>query len=509
MAGEHRLKKPLRLHRPGIEFTGAPVSVRIGEADGARLLDLLTIRYPHEEWGTFGRFGWDIRADGGVVTLASLLSPEPGDLDIAVGNVAIQEPYSLRAALTAEHDYYAVGVIHSHPENFGTGPSGVDDEMDAYYSAYFHDFAPDRPYVSLILAHDHNTPSRISGTGRVFWRSAWHPVGRIVIGTAVVPLRGYSLPNPLTNQMERQLERLRSAFGAEAAQRLARARVGVVGLGGTGSPAVEAFARAGVGGLVLVDPDYLVASNIERVHGSFPQDAAEGKPKALVAKEHVAAINPDADVIAIVGALPQKVVIEALSSCDIVIGATDKHYGRVALTEFAERYLVPVIDIGVNLEGAEGFVTGQPIQLLFVRPGDPCIVCRKAVDFGLVTQELMSHMERERRREAANFARRDGGNAEAYWHEEAQLNTVGYLTTVAGAMAAGYAIGLVTQRFRPPFSRLQLDLSSPLLGCVTLDVEDEPADAACVCRKLHGLGSVAPEICLISPPSHWLEPYNV
>ena len=43
-------------------------------------------------------------------------------------------------------------------------------------------------------------------------------------------------------------------FGADAMERLAKARVAVFGVGGVGGYAVEALARSGVGALDLVDP---------------------------------------------------------------------------------------------------------------------------------------------------------------------------------------------------------------------------------------------------------------
>ena len=44
-------------------------------------------------------------------------------------------------------------------------------------------------------------------------------------------------------------------IGEEGLAKLARATVAVFGIGGVGSFAVEALARAGIGHLVLVDPD--------------------------------------------------------------------------------------------------------------------------------------------------------------------------------------------------------------------------------------------------------------
>ena len=53
-------------------------------------------------------------------------------------------------------------------------------------------------------------------------------------------------------------------FGADAMERLAKARVAVFGVGGVGGYAVEALVRSGVGALDLVDDDTVCESNLNR-----------------------------------------------------------------------------------------------------------------------------------------------------------------------------------------------------------------------------------------------------
>ena len=61
-----------------------------------------------------------------------------------------------------------------------------------------------------------------------------------------------------------QTEKLEVIIGRSGIERLARARVMVLGVGGVGSNCVEALARGGVGNLVIVDRDTVAASNINR-----------------------------------------------------------------------------------------------------------------------------------------------------------------------------------------------------------------------------------------------------
>jgi tRNA A37 threonylcarbamoyladenosine dehydratase len=84
---------------------------------------------------------------------------------------------------------------------------------------------------------------------------------------------------------------IKRLFGTDGQERLRRAHVGVIGIGGVGSWAVEALARTGVGALTLVDLDEICISNVNRqlhaVTGEF------GKPKVGVMAERVRLINPD------------------------------------------------------------------------------------------------------------------------------------------------------------------------------------------------------------------------
>ena len=83
-------------------------------------------------------------------------------------------------------------------------------------------------------------------------------------------------------------------IGKPGVDRLAQARVIVVGLGGVGSYCAEALARAGVGSLVLVDGDSVSLTNINRQLLAFVDTV--GLPKAEVMADRIRRINPECDV---------------------------------------------------------------------------------------------------------------------------------------------------------------------------------------------------------------------
>lgn len=86
-------------------------------------------------------------------------------------------------------------------------------------------------------------------------------------------------------------------FGLTGAERIKRAHVAVVGIGGVGSWAVESLARSGVGKLTLVDLDHVAESNINRQIQAV--DASLGQAKVLAMRDRVQTFAPHCDVTAI------------------------------------------------------------------------------------------------------------------------------------------------------------------------------------------------------------------
>ena len=112
-------------------------------------------------------------------------------------------------------------------------------------------------------------------------------------------------------------------------QRLMNAKVLCVGAGGLGSPALMYLAAAGVGTLCIVEFYTVDESNLQRqiIHGQ----SDIGKSKAISAKEKIAEINPNVNVIVHELRLDTDNVMEIFSQYDLIVDGTDN---------FATRYLV-------------------------------------------------------------------------------------------------------------------------------------------------------------------------
>ncbi|MDU0826864.1 MAG: ThiF family adenylyltransferase, partial [Negativicoccus succinicivorans] len=94
--------------------------------------------------------------------------------------------------------------------------------------------------------------------------------------------------------MEEFTQRTSYLLGTDGVDRLARAAVAVFGIGGVGSYAVEALARAGIGRLVLIDPDRVTASNRNRQLPALVSTLGASKAQVMAAR--VKDINPACQV---------------------------------------------------------------------------------------------------------------------------------------------------------------------------------------------------------------------
>lgn len=87
------------------------------------------------------------------------------------------------------------------------------------------------------------------------------------------------------------MERTQLLVGKKGIEKLMAADVLVVGLGGVGSYAAEAIARAGVGNMTIIDGDFVDPTNRNRQLQAL--SSTHGLSKALLMEQRIKDINPD------------------------------------------------------------------------------------------------------------------------------------------------------------------------------------------------------------------------
>ena len=179
-----------------------------------------------------------------------------------------------------------------------------------------------------------------------------------------------------SDHSELRLDR-QSFLGEKSDLVLRRSRVGIVGLGGGGSHIAQQLGHLGVGEFVLIDPDIVEDTNLNRLVGATQQDVADRSNKVSVAARVIAGVNPSAQIWT--GTSQWQMCAAALRSCDVIFGCVDSISEREQLEVAARRYLIPYLDLGMDVHWVgDGFVVGGQVALSM--PEGPCLRCMGIVD---------------------------------------------------------------------------------------------------------------------------------
>lgn len=202
---------------------------------------------------------------------------------------------------------------------------------------------------------------------------------------------------------------------------LARTTVGIVGLGGGGSHVAQQLAHVGVGCFVLIDPDTIEDTNLNRLVGGIWADIGRKTAKVEIARRLILAVRPNAQVRVVKA--DWQTTSEALKLCDVIVGGLDSVRAKDELDAFCRRFLIPYIDQGMDVHGEAGrhLISGQVVLSM---PGRPCLRC-----FGIVTEDALTQ-------EGRNYGAA-GGKPQVVW---------------PNGVLASTAVGLVMQLVTPWFS---------------------------------------------------------
>lgn len=129
-------------------------------------------------------------------------------------------------------------------------------------------------------------------------------------------------------------------IGKNGFNKLQSASVIIFGVGGVGSYAVEALARAGVGAITIVDNDTVDGTNINRQ--LIALNSTIGQDKVTVSKNRILDINPDCKVTAIKEFFDETSTID-LTEYDYIIDAIDSVKSKLFLAEMAVKNNIKII----------------------------------------------------------------------------------------------------------------------------------------------------------------------
>ena len=154
-------------------------------------------------------------------------------------------------------------------------------------------------------------------------------------------------------------------FGIAGQQKLAQAKVLVIGAGGLGSAALPYLAAGGVGTLGIVDFDKVSESNLHRQVIHTPEFI--NRPKTESAKFYLNKLNPDCEIITFNQKLTQENAKEIIKDFDLVLDGSDNFETKYLVNDVCAELEIP--DVWAALNQFDGRVS------VFDAKSGPCYRC--------------------------------------------------------------------------------------------------------------------------------------
>lgn len=283
-------------------------------------------------------------------------------------------------------------VVHSHPmSNTHVGFSGIDDAGEDALIPKIQSRVPDRPHGALVVGK-----RAIAGRVWLANQSASVPIDIVrKVGEHIHYIKttngSYHREKPITLEMH---ERQVLAIGKDIQDVIYSSKVAVVGLGGLGTHICVQLLHAGVTNLLVIDDDIVEESNRSRIIDSRPEDSTNARSKIDVIKRYANDVVPSVIISSLKKSIEDIDAQKMIRGADVIFCCTDNLASRAVLNRISYQYLIPMIDIGMDLQYDEkqiDFIRAAGGRMMLIQPDGPCLEC-----MGLITGELLD-MESGRR----------------------------------------------------------------------------------------------------------------
>ncbi len=165
--------------------------------------------------------------------------------------------------------------------------------------------------------------------------------------------------NPSALQTESIFAR-QEIFGNGLQEKLNELTVTLIGCGGIGSVFAEVLGRLGVKNWVLIDPDCLETTNLNRMPGGTWEMAEQQLPKVEYVKQLIQQIyQTNANVKTIPTTIENELATLEIGASDLIVVATDNHYSRQVAQELAIKYMRPLVCLGTHIDIRKQRVEGR------------------------------------------------------------------------------------------------------------------------------------------------------
>lgn len=281
--------------------------------------------------------------------------------------------------------------VHLHEHNGVPGPSGTDIKGIPGVVDSFSNISGDQVNGYVILSNDS------------FFASIRTVKGKPLVSPTMIAAVGYPMQFHVSHggtEHDNRMFTRQSFLGPHSSMLFKHVQVGIVGYGGGGSHIGQQLAHLGIVNTVVFDSDRIEASNMNRLVGGWFTDIKRSLLKTAIAKRVIKKILPSSNVTGVNTRWQNNP--ELLQQCDIIVGCIDSYGERRQLEAECRRYLIPLIDIGMDVYKNETEGYTMPGQVILSTPGQACLHC-----FGFLNDKKLAA-------EAARYGA-VGNNPQVIW----------------------------------------------------------------------------------------------
>lgn len=252
--------------------------------------------------------------------------------------------------------------VHLHEHDGIPSPSLTDLESLPELIDSFSNVTPEQAHGILILSNDSfYVDIKLKRHKKLYHANAISVIGHPFL----FQYTDFKLKKSLV--FDRQ-----SFLGKNSQFLFEKIKVGIIGYGGGGSHIGQQLAHIGVKNITIFDDDKVETTNLNRLIGSVFSDVKKAILKTKVASRIIKKILPKSKVTAVNKKWQQEP--DLLQNCDVVFGCVDSYSERQQLEAECRRFLIPLIDIGMDVHKSdEG--NSMSGQIILSMPGDSCMNC--------------------------------------------------------------------------------------------------------------------------------------
>lgn len=400
------------------------------------------------------------------ISVEVIIVPDEWIVESSPVNIRIRTEHFREIYRRCNYESLVFGFAHSHSSTFPSFSNTDTHNEISLMSAICNRNGAESSFVALLRVN-HSWEARVrSGAAPQLALDARHI---LVIGSAL-QIHGVHSSDVLNDSSARQ----EAAFGKPFVHKLNRLRVGVIGCSGTGSPTAIHLARGGILELVVIDPKSLKRSNLNRVSGSTSKNI--GINKAFALKHYIESLGLDVNVASFDSTLDENPqAVDAITTCDIIMGCSDDHIGREAINYLAYSEAICVVDTGLGgvvTEDSEGVrLRSHHARISTILPeSGQCLRCQRVVRDEAVRHQEALRENPELSDEEAEERYLSGGQEES--------PGVGPFTSQAASMAVATIYDLI-RPYRNPTPGVRRDYFTIDFISLRIASSEEADNATC------------------------------